>query len=839
MDSFEPCQQPLFSVFVIIPNKNCLYRNSICFSAGPEKIESLDILEQASIDIDCSTQQNLIKLPVQTSTSLTQKLEESLGTVCPLLREIIIDFAPFLSKTLLGSHGQELLQEGKGLNTFKNSNSVVELVMLLCSQEWQNSLQKHAGLAFIELINEGRLLSHAMKDHIVRVANEAEFILNRMRADDILKHTEFDANCLQNSNERKEEERMCDSLIGAARRRDSIIAVKLLEKMTLSLTTKHGPWFKSGFKPIFWKLDSWEDDSRRRKRLIPNAKGHSHSKASLATDHDNNDSKSRLVEDSLIQVSFSRNQFLDNSEEFDNILDDRDLDIETTNSLNMSVRGVLISPIANIPGMVSITNSELYFEADEESTEYKLLDKQSLYYCENLHGKWYFSEMRAIFSRKYILKYCAIEIFLASRTSVMFSFSDRQTVKKIIKSLPRVGVGIKYGIPQSRRASLMTPKQLMRGSNMTQKWQKREISNFEYLMFLNTIAGRTYNDLNQYPIFPWILTNYESNEIDLSVSSNYRDLSKPIGAINSSRRSFYQDRYNNWDVPGIPPFHYGTHYSTAAFVLNWLVRIEPFTTAFLLFNDRKFDHPDRMFSSVLNAWNNCQRDTSDVKELIPEWFFLSEMFYNESHYDFGIREDGFVVDNVELPPWSKNAEEFVRINRLALESEFVSSQIHHWIDLIFGYKQRGPEAIRSTNVFYYLSYEGAVDLDAIVDPISKASIENQIRHFGQTPSNLLVEPHPPRSSSLMISPISFVAVPDEIVFILKFHHTSPILHISSNTYPQLMIPSIITISSNYYFAVNKWNNNNFSNRINTGFIESANIGNSLITLDPFHGKYLG
>lgn len=64
--------------------------------------------------------------------------------------------------------------------------------MLLCSQEWQNSLQKHAGLAFIELINEGRLLSHAMKDHIVRVANEAEFILDRMRADDVIKHAEFE-----------------------------------------------------------------------------------------------------------------------------------------------------------------------------------------------------------------------------------------------------------------------------------------------------------------------------------------------------------------------------------------------------------------------------------------------------------------------------------------------------------------------------------------------------------------------------------------------------------------------------------------------------------------------
>jgi hypothetical protein len=75
------------------------------------------------------------------------------GSVCPLLREIMVDFAPFLSKTLVGSHGQDLLMEGKAITTFKTSTSVVELVMLLCSQEWQNSLQKHAGLAFIELVS--------------------------------------------------------------------------------------------------------------------------------------------------------------------------------------------------------------------------------------------------------------------------------------------------------------------------------------------------------------------------------------------------------------------------------------------------------------------------------------------------------------------------------------------------------------------------------------------------------------------------------------------------------------------------------------------------------------
>lgn len=243
-------------------------------------------------------------------------------------------------------------------------------------------------------------------------------------------------------------------------------------------------------------------------------------------------------------------------------IDDRELDLDMSGPVNMSIKALLITPCIVMPGNVSITNAELYFEADEDCPEYKSLDRQMMHLCENLHGKWYFSEMRAIFNRKYMTRNAALEIFLASRTSVMFAFSDYQTMKKVVKVLPRVGVGIKYGISQTRRASLMTPKQLMRNANMTQKWQKREVSNFEYIMFLNTIAGRTYNDLNQYPVFPWILTNYESEDIDLNAPSNYRDLSKPIGALNPSRKEFFQDRYETWDVPGIPPFHYGTHYST-------------------------------------------------------------------------------------------------------------------------------------------------------------------------------------------------------------------------------------------------------------------------------------
>ncbi|KAA0722345.1 Lipopolysaccharide-responsive and beige-like anchor protein [Triplophysa tibetana] len=236
-----------------------------------------------------------------------------------------------------------------------------------------------------------------------------------------------------------------------------------------------------------------------------------------------------------------------------------------------------------------------------------------LAYTEGLHGKWLFTELRAVFSRRYLMQNTALEIFMANRTAVMFNFPDATIVKKVVHCLPRVGVGTNFGLPPTRRISLASPKQLYKASSMTQRWQRREISNFEYLMFLNTISGRTFNDLNQYPVFPWVITNYESEDLDLTLPSNYRDLSKPIGALNPKRAAFFSERFETWEDDQVPKFHYGTHYSTSSFTQMWLLRMEPFTTFFLNFQGGKFDHADRTFSSVARAWRNCQRDTSDVK----------------------------------------------------------------------------------------------------------------------------------------------------------------------------------------------------------------------------------
>uniref|UniRef100_A0A8C1Q8T1 Neurobeachin b n=1 Tax=Cyprinus carpio TaxID=7962 RepID=A0A8C1Q8T1_CYPCA len=731
----------------------------------------------------------LLIVTMQTSVGLVQvhittKLERALEKVAPLLREIFVDFAPFLSRTLLGSHGQELLIEG--LVCMKSSTSVVELVMLLCSQEWQNSIQKNAGLAFIELINEGRLLCHAMKDHIVRVANEAEFILNRQRAEDVHKHAEFESNCAQYAADRKEEETMCDHLISAAKHRDHVTANQLKQKILNILTNKHGAWGAVAQLHDFWRLDYWEDDLRRRRRFIRNPFGSTHLDITCKSLEDYDEAlrgRKGFRSQPVVSQSPETELMLEGDDDAVSLLQEKEVD-NLAGPVVLSTPAQLIAPVTVARGTLSITTTEIYFEVDEDEPAFRRIDAKVLVYSEGLHGKWMFSEIRAVFTRRFLLQNTALEIFMANRskTASFLCFF-------------------------CRRISLASPRQLFKSSNMTQRWQRREISNFEYLMFLNTIAGRTYNDLNQYPVFPWVLTNYESEELDLTVPGNFRDLSKPIGALNPKRAVFYADRYESWDEE-TPPCHYTTHYSTAASTLHWLVRIEPFTTFFLNANGNKFDHPNRTFSGIARSWRHCQRDTADVKELIPEFYYLPEMFVNSNGYCLGDRDDGVPVCDVELPAWAKKPEDFVRINRMALESEFVSCQLHQWIDLIFGYKQRGPEAARALNVFHHLTYEGSVNLDSLSsDPPMREATEAQIQSVGQTPSQLLIEPHPPRSSAMHLSPLMFKdQMQQDVIMVLKFPSNSPVTHVAANTLPHLTLPAVVTITCSRLFAVNRWHN---------------------------------
>lgn len=120
------------------------------------------------------------------------------------------------------------------------------------------------------------------------------------------------------------------------------------------------------------------------------------------------------------------------------------------------------------------------------------------------------------------------------------------------------------------------------------------------------------------------------------------------------------------------------------------------------YQDNNFDLPDRTFHSILTTWRLASRDsTTDVKELIPEFFTFPEFLENSERFNFGIRQSGEPVDNVHLPPWSRESSRlFVLIHRQALESDIVRRNLHRWIDLVFGCRQIGQAAVESLNVFH-------------------------------------------------------------------------------------------------------------------------------------------
>lgn len=285
------------------------------------------------------------------------------------------------------------------------------------------------------------------------------------------------------------------------------------------------------------------------------------------------------------------------------------------------------------------------------------------------------------------------------------------------------------------------------------KWARGEISNFHYLMLVNTMAGRTFNDLTQYPVFPWVISDYTSSELDLNNPASFRDLSKPMGTQNISRAAEFVERYKQFAEMGdqnTPAFHYGTHYSSAMIVTSYLIRLQPFVQSYLLLQGGNFDHPDRLFYSVKEAWLSASKDNmTDVRELIPEFFYLPEFLTNSNCFDFGKRQGkGGTIDTVDLPPWALGDPKiFIAKNREALESPYVSRHLHHWIDLIFGSKQRGDAAIDSVNVFHYLSYHGAKDLESISDPMQKLATIGIIHNFGQTPHQVFTKPHQSREET--------------------------------------------------------------------------------------------
>ncbi|KAL7567616.1 hypothetical protein ACA910_000212 [Epithemia clementina (nom. ined.)] len=407
----------------------------------------------------------------------------------------------------------------------------------------------------------------------------------------------------------------------------------------------------------------------------------------------------------------------------------------------------ILTPLQSQRGVLVVTSAErLYFQpsyfhiGSDPSSSSRPFQPRAV--------RWKCSDIVATARRYHGLRDSALEIYWNTAASLNRSSSRRRKeTNNNIACSSLIAFERRHDREQVLRllpltTPCLTDREFL--SKVVQEWLQGNLSNYDYLLALNSAAGRSFHDLSRYPVFPWVLADYTSEELDLDNPKIYRDFSKPIGALSPSRLEYFQQRLASMQDLESDPFLYGTHYSAPAYVLYYLVRTMP--EHMLCLQNGKFDAADRMFYSVSHCFQCCLTNHADVKELIPQFFSLDkfdlDFLRNARSLSLGVTQTGERVHDVILPPWARDSpRKFVQMNRDALESVYCTQQLPAWIDLIFGVSSRGEPAKLANNLFHRMAYLGPREL-ADASPAERATAELQATEFGIVPDQLFQQAHP-------------------------------------------------------------------------------------------------
>ncbi|EAY16439.1 Beige/BEACH domain containing protein [Trichomonas vaginalis G3] len=340
-------------------------------------------------------------------------------------------------------------------------------------------------------------------------------------------------------------------------------------------------------------------------------------------------------------------------------------------------------------------------------------------------------DVNHIYLRSRFHRLTAIEIFSCSNCPLFLDF-ERPILKilsKIYDYLPR-------------KVQKLPFAQHFNQLNITEDWVNGRISNFAYLMLLNVLSGRSFNDLAQYPIFPWVIFDSTSKVLDLSKPETFRDFSKPIGAQNEDNLQKLI-ALSHEQPPDQQRYLFSSGPVSRLIICLYLLRLEPFASIHIDLQSGHFDVPERLVCSYHDSLKVVLNIMHDNRELIPEFFFMPEFLVNSNNFNLGER-NGKKVDDIEIPPWSSKPIDFVYKNRRALESNYVSQNIKNWIDLIWGYKQRGIEGEKANNLYEPKLYEDVWQRET--DPYNEQGLEDFLSMIGQMPAQLFTSPHPQKKN---------------------------------------------------------------------------------------------
>lgn len=302
-------------------------------------------------------------------------------------------------------------------------------------------------------------------------------------------------------------------------------------------------------------------------------------------------------------------------------------DLSSKNAKTQLFQTKLVDIQGVIDGDISIVKNSILFEGKDSSRT--KIDIPS-------------SDIVFVFKRNDQLYPYSIEIFSIDNRSYLFAFANLQVLDTFLKQLDRVissqrsdkFVKSKFNIYQ--KLSLANPSIIQKVTtteiylkmNLLKLWQMREISNFQYIYYLNLLLGRTYHMIESYPIFPAIAGICDQ--------------------INFTNPKFFAP------FPSYQPSINGDDVS------NYLCRLVPFNVPFSKLKNKK-----------------PLRDASEINIGFQELYYLPAFLINENQF--------VTIENVKLPQWAQNNPyRYVSILRRALETDYVSMNLPKWLDEAFG-----------------------------------------------------------------------------------------------------------------------------------------------------------
>ena len=505
----------------------------------------------------------------------------------------------------------------------------------------------------------------------------------------------------------------------------------------------------------------------------------------------------------------------------------------------------LINPQFTYCGYMFLGNNYIYFGTKSEE-HIQLVDRKSdtdfnyfSRFCFKNYDYFYnkpskkktiiifYQDIKKIIKRRTFLMYQSLEIFCRSGKKFFFNLYKIENCENAFKILSSV----KETLREKVKFEFITENTTKEVKKIVNEVRTEAIDNYTYLLKLNDLSSRTFNDTNQYPIFPWLffdlnkigdIFELEKKKIEQKYKNKKKISINPkteiIGTVENKNKELSNEelykiyRIRNFSYPvslqneenreehiskDYEP--HSKHYSTAGYTFYYLDRNYPFLETTIQLQNLKKENPNRFLTSIEDCFLVLEKYLEN-RESIPELFSNFDYYSNLNCAFLGFQSNRILVDDLKTNFENdiknnlySNYFQYVYIFRRLLNSYLISQYLPIWIDYIFGQKQiekikesffnfskvSYEEKYNLTQKMskYIKKYEQDKDLNTNKDLKMKINAKKElISNFGITPHRILNDTIKLKASIKLENINNAIFELNDNIFFTKYNDTILILH---------------------------------------------------------------